>query len=79
MSEAKKSEWIRAEFVSIWIGPDIDLIVVQSNGSSESWQWTARGWREPDDANGADNFGWCEVSTRKIAEDAALRFYMEKD
>lgn len=71
--------WHRTVFSSVWKGPDIELIVVQTNGSSESWQWTARGWREPDDADGADNWGWCEVSTREGAEKSALQFYLEKD
>lgn len=73
------NDWVRTEFVSIWRGPDIELIVVQSNGSSESWQWTARGWREPDDCNGADQWGWCEVATRRGAELTALEFYLERD
>lgn len=71
--------WIRGNSFSAWIGPDIDLIVVQSGGSSESWHWTARGWREPDDDWGADKDGWCETGSREAAEQAALAFYLEKD
>jgi len=63
----------------MWIGPDIELIVVQCSGSSESWRWTARGWREPCDDWGIDGQGWVEVTTREFAEEAALRFYLEKD
>jgi len=74
-----ESQWVRSEFFSIWHGPDIELIVVQNCGSSASWQWSARGWREPDDDDGADNWGWCETSTREVAERFALEFYMEKD
>lgn len=75
----RDSCWIRGEFLSVWIGPDIELIVVQSGGPSESWHWTARGWRKPDDDWGSDQDGWVETGSREAAEKAAMAFYLEKD
>jgi hypothetical protein len=74
-----QTQWQRSEFTSIWVGPDIELIVVQNGGSSESWKWTARGWREPDDDWMVDAYGWVNNVSRAGAEKEALRFYMEKD
>ena len=74
-----KSEWVRSAFCSVWQGESLELIVVQCSGSSEAWKWTARGWREPDECDGADAEGWVEATTRTIAEQAALKWYMEKD
>lgn len=71
--------WFRTAFCSVWGGPHLELIVVQNGRSSENWQWTARGWREPDDCDGADRWGWVETSTRKAAENAALQWYLDKD
>lgn len=71
--------WFRTSFCSVWGGPDLELIVVQNGRSCENWQWTARGWREPDECDGADRWGWVETSTRQAAEDAALQWYLEKD
>ena len=65
------SIWERTDFTSVWAGPAIDLIVIQNDGPSESWCWTARGWREPDE--------WQEEVSREAAEQAALRWYLEKD
>lgn len=66
------NEWLRFEFVSLWAGPDIELVVLQEGGSSEAWRWTARGWREPED--------WSEPwASREQAERAALQFYLQKD
>lgn len=75
----EQSGWIRTEFTSVWKGEALEMIVVQCSGSSEAWKWTARGWREPSEADGADTEGWVEASTRKIAEQAALKWYMAKD
>ena len=74
-----KSEWDRSTFCSVWQGESLELIVVQCSGSSEAWKWTARGWREPSESDGADTEGWVEATTRTIAEQAALKWYMEKD
>jgi hypothetical protein len=73
------STWVRSAFGSFWSGPRIELIVVQNSGSDESWSWTARGWRQPDDDWGANKWGWVNTTTREAAENAALRFYMQKD
>ena len=72
----EQTQWKRTEFTSIWFGPDIELIVVQNGRSYESWQWTARGWREPDDCDGADKWGWVETTSRDACEKAALIFYL---
>lgn len=79
LHEAKRTRWRRSAFTSVWRGPDLELVVVQNSGSDESWSWTARGWREPDDCDGADKWGWVNTATRNDAENAALRFYMEND
>lgn len=71
--------WYRTTFCSVWGGPNLELIVVQNGRSCENWQWTARGWREPDDADGADKWGWVETGDRAAAESHALRWYLEKD
>lgn len=73
-----ESRWMRSEFVSVWIGPDLELICVQS-AAAESWRWTARGWRQPDDDWAADRQCWVEAVSRKSAEAHAMRFYMEND
>lgn len=78
MSKQAAGGWTRTTFTSIWRGPDIELIVVQ-NAKSENWQWTARGWRQPDDIDSADKWGWCETAGREDAEALALAFYLEKD
>lgn len=70
--------WVRGDSFSVWRGPLIELIVLQNCGSDESWQWTARGAREPDGDWGADRWGWCETATRGAAEEQALAFYDEK-
>ena len=77
--KATSSGWNRTEFTSVWQGESLELIVVQCSGSSEAWKWTARGWREPSEGDGADAEGWVEATTRTIAEKAALKWYMEKD
>lgn len=71
--------WLRTSFLSLWKGPDIELIVVQNGRSSENWKWTARGWREPDECHESNGDGWCEEASRERAENEALKFYMEKD
>lgn len=73
------SVWIRTVFTSVWTGPYIVLVVVQDNGSSESWKWTARGYREPDEGDSADEQGWVSAVSQKQAEKAALAFYLEKE
>ena len=71
-SMKKQHNWHRSEFISVWQGPDIELLVLQNGGSSEDWRWTARGWREPE--------YWSEAfSTREKAEEAALVFYLDKE
>lgn len=70
--------WHRTEFLSFWGGPDLELVVLQNGGSSESWKWTARGWREPGEGDGATD-GWCECISRSKAEDEAIRWYMQKE
>lgn len=65
-------QWMRGVFTSIWEGPDLSLIVVQRGGPSEAWQWTCRGWREPEN-------DWMWAASREAAEQAALAFYLEKD
>lgn len=77
--KATSSGWVRTAFTSVWTGESLELIVVQCSGSSEAWKWTARGWREPSEADGADTEGWVEAATRKLAEQAALKWYMAKD
>lgn len=72
------SGWWRSEFASVWVGPDVELIVVQNGRSSEAWKWTARGWREPSDGDYADAGGWCNATSRGSAETDALRWYLEK-
>lgn len=81
-STQKLTQWHRDESFSVWKGVkevSLQLIVVQNSGADESWSWTARGWREPDDDYGADKWGWVASSTREAAESAALQFYLEKD
>lgn len=69
----------RTSFTSLWIGPDIELIIVQNAGASEGWKWTARGWRRPDECDGADRHGWVDAISQNAAESAAIRWYMDKD
>ena len=69
--------WSRTTFTSLWQGPDLEIAVVQTGRSSENWRWTVRGWREPDEIDGADQDGWVEECGREIAERAALRWYLE--
>lgn len=71
--------WHREAFLSFWAGQQLELIVLQNGGSSENWKWTARGWRRPDEGDGADEFGWLEETSRAKAEAAAIRWYMQKD
>lgn len=71
--------WQRTSFMSFWGGPKLELFVIQSAGSSDSWFWTCRGWREPDECHGADSDGWVESFSREACEKAAIAFYMEKD
>ena len=71
--------WFRSSFMSFWGGPDLELIAVQDGGSSEDWKWTCRGWRRPDEVDGADAQGWVKALERDEAEKAALMWYMEKD
>lgn len=70
--------WHRETFLSFWGGPDLELIVIQDAGPSENWKWTARGWRTPDEGDGAIN-GWVTAISRFQAEDAAIQWYMQKD
>lgn len=73
MAEAvAESQWVRGSFTSVWEGPDLTLIVVQAHSPSESWEWTCRGWREPEDA-------WTSAVSRDAAEKAAMQFYLEKE
>lgn len=67
-----ESQWVRGAFTSVWEGPDLTLIVVQSHGASEAWHWTCRGWREPEDA-------WMYAVSREAAEKAAMLFYLGKE
>lgn len=78
-SDTSESQWFRSKSTSIWHGPNLELIVVQNAGSDESWSWTARGWREPDECDGADRWGWVNTSSREACEKAAIRWYMDKD
>lgn len=77
-AEIVESCWFRSEFASIWRGPDLELIVVQSP-RTESWFWTCIGWRSPDDADGASKYGWVWAVSREAAEKQAIEFYMQKD
>lgn len=70
--------WLRTKYASVWEGPDLELIVLQNGRGSESWKWTARGWREPDDGDHCDAYGWCNAITRSQAETEALWWYLEK-
>ena len=74
MSEALR--WHRTDFVSVCDTEFTDLIVVQM-ACTESWQWTARGWRQPDDCDGATADGWVWAATRTQAEAAASRWWAE--
>lgn len=76
-SQINESVWFRSEFVSVWRGPDLELICV-SPRDLESWQWTCIGWRTPDDADGAEK-GWVWAASRDAAEKAAIAFYLQKD
>lgn len=75
----KASTWYRSTFCSVWQCASLELIVVQCSGSDESWKWTARGARQPSEADGADAEGWVQATTRKLAEQAALKWYLAKD
>lgn len=77
IDHAPGTQWFRSEFVSVWEGPNLELVCV-SPGTAESWQWTCIGWRTPDDADGAEK-GWVWAASREAAEKAALAFYMQKD
>lgn len=73
-----ESAWVRSEFVSVWRGPDLELICV-SPPRVESWIWTCIGWRSPDDCDAAGGDGWVWSASREQAEVAAMQFYLEKD
>jgi hypothetical protein len=77
LSQIEESEWFRSDFVSIWRGPDLELLVVQCP-TSEAWEWTCLGWRTPDDADNAKR-GWVSAPSRKAAEIAAMKFYLSKE
>ena len=78
MMTITESTWFRSEFVSIWRGPDLELVVCQ-HPRTEAWRWTCVGCRTPDDSDNADKSGWVWAVSRESAEQAAIRFYVEKD
>lgn len=77
--EIPHGQWFRSSWSSVWNGPCLQLIVVQNGRSSESWAWTARGWREPDECDGAGVDGWVKGDGQKSCEESAMKWYLSKD
>lgn len=65
--------WQRFKVLSLWEGMHISMIVLQCKGDNENWKFTARGYRE------LENEWSEEFVNREQAEEAALKFYLEKE
>lgn len=64
----EQPQWQRTRFSSVWFAPEMTLIVIKESHPSESWQWTARGVREPKSE-------WSSTGSREAAENCAMTFF----